>query len=296
MTKEEFSELSAAFALGALNADERERFARTLAANPEWAAMVDDDLSIAAALADAAPDEPVRAQVKASLLSRLDALIDGGEPPSALRDSWSQTDLHPAPPEPVDELARGTAFSDEHVAEEPLARRHDEHDEDDDDVRRPRHRFGLRVLATVAIFALIGGLGSGLFSALQPERPASEVALEQIAAAPDAQTAATNVAGGGQAAVTWSADQGQAVLQTAGLDPAPSGHTYELWFVRGDEKIAAGTFDPGSRGEAQVLVAGEMHAGDVIAVTVEVTGGSPNGVPSDQVVFALPTSPAGNPT
>jgi anti-sigma-K factor RskA len=39
-----------------------------------------------------------------------------------------------------------------------------------------------------------------------------------------------------------------------------------------------------------------MAAGDTIAVTVEVTGGSPDGLPSDQLVFAIPTGAQGQPT
>lgn len=283
MTKEEFSELAAAYALGALSATELATFERTLAAHPEWADLVDVDLRTVTALAVSVPEEAPRAEVRDSLLSRLDALIDAGERPSALREAQprqavSIVDRASVAPPPVSPVALPDLPGD---GEDELPR---------------RRRFGTRILATLAAVALIAGVGSGLFSALQPQRPAGVVALEQIAASPDAQSASTRVMGGGEAALTWSAGQGKAVLVTAGLNQAPSGHTYELWFVRGEEKIPAGTFDPNSRGEAAVLVSGEMREGDVIAVTVEVTGGSPNGLPSDKLVFAIPTSPAGQAT
>ena len=296
MTKEEFSELAAAFALGAVSAEERARFEQTLAKHPEWAELVDVDRRTVTALAAAMPEEAPREQVKASLMSQLDALIEAGERPSALRDSpplvqavdraslpAAQTvPAYPAQPAPS-------------APQVPPAARPDLPEDGEEGLSR-RRRFGTRILATLAVVALIVGVGSGLFSALQPQRPAGVVALEQIAAAPDAQSASTRVTGGGEAALTWSANQGKAVLITAGLNQAPSGHTYELWFVRGEEKIPAGTFDPNSQGEAAVLVSGEMHEGDVIAVTVEVTGGSPNGLPSDKLVFAIPTSPTGQAT
>ncbi|MGK0714972.1 anti-sigma factor [Leucobacter sp. W1153] len=289
MTKQEFSDLAAAFALGGLNAEERATFERMLAMHPEWADAVDADLRTVMALAASVPEEAPRAQVKESLLSRLDALIEAGEPPSALRESQ----VHPVV-SAVDHStpSGGASTALPQVTPTPLP---DLPNDGEDELPR-RRRFGTRILATLAVVALIAGVGSGLFSALQPERPAGIVALEQIASAADAQSASTRVASGGEAALTWSAGQGKAVLVTAGLNPAPSGHTYELWFVRGEEKIPAGTFDPNSQGEAAVLVSGEMAEGDVIAVTVEVTGGSPNGLPSDQLVFAIPTSPAGQAT
>ena len=298
MTKEEFSELAAAFALGALSAEERARFEQTLATHPEWAELVDADRRTVTALAAAMPEEAPREQVKASLMSQLDALIEAGERPSALRGSQphpmtstvDRAGLAAAPALPA--YPAQPAHSAPQV---PPAARPDLPEDGEEGLSR-RRRFGTRILATLAVVALIVGVGSGLFSALQPQRPAGVVALEQIAAAPDAQSASTRVTGGGEAALTWSANQGKAVLITAGLNQAPSGHTYELWFVRGEEKIPAGTFDPNSQGEAAVLVSGEMHEGDVIAVTVEVTGGSPNGLPSDKLVFAIPTSPTGQAT
>lgn len=281
MTEQEFTELAAAYALNALTGDEREAFERALAEHPEWADHLRVDLETAALLAGGAADESPRPEVKRELLGRLDALIDAGVGPSAVRGSQPAGSA-------VDRAARPTPTP----APAPLP----DLPEDGDDELPRRRRFGTRILATLAVVALIAGVGSGLFSALQPQRPAGIVALEQIARAPDAQSASIRVPSGGQAALTWSAQDGRAVLVTEGMDAAPSGHTYELWFVRGEEKIPAGTFDPDANGVAAVLVSGEMAAGDTIAVTVEVTGGSPDGLPSDQLVFAIPTGAQGQPT
>ena len=60
-----------------------------------------------------------------------------------------------------------------------------------------------------------------------------------------------------------------------GLDPAPSGKTYEMWIVPGgniEDANRAGLF-PGSDGTEIVGVEGTVSAGDLIAVTVEDAGG-----------------------
>lgn len=275
MTKEEFAELAAAFALGALNAKERAEFERTLHEHPEWTDVVDTDLSITAAIADAVPEEAPREEVRESLLARLDALVDAGEGPGAMREMPS--------------VMSAAADRDPHLDMPAAATVRSPSDDAASEAGPRRRRSRLRILATLTVVALVIGIGAGVVTSLQSQRPTGEVALEQIAEAPDAQSASTTVDGGGEAALTWSANEGKAVLVTEGLDPAPSGHTYELWYVRGEDKIPAGTFDPDAEGEAAVLVEGEMHEGDVIAVTVEVTGGSPDGTPSDQLVFTIPT-------
>lgn len=300
MTENEFADLAAAYALGALDPAERAAVERALAEHPEWEHHVDAELAAAAQLAEAVPSEAPRAAVKDLLFAELDARIAAGERPSALRtDLAPQIPVAPVSAGPLPGTNGGGEGSpaEGSSAGLPPLRNWVMPEADPEDELPPRKRgWVTRVLAVVAVAALIAGVGSGLFSALQPQQPAGVVALEQLVAAPDAQRAATQVPGGGEAALTWSAEQGRAVLVTAGLPAAPSGHTYELWFVRGEEKIPAGTFDPDERGVAAVLVDGEMHAGDTIAVTVEVTGGSPNGLPSDQLVFAIPTGSSGQST
>jgi anti-sigma-K factor RskA len=72
--------------------------------------------------------------------------------------------------------------------------------------------------------------------------------------------------------------------------PAPAdGETYELWFVRGETAIPAGVFDVDD-GRATAALDGSMHAGDVIAVTVEQAGGSPSGTPTTEPVIVIPTA------
>ena len=79
------------------------------------------------------------------------------------------------------------------------------------------------------------------------------------------------------------------MLVADGLEALDAEQTYELWFVRGTTPVSAGTFTP-SDGEAVALLRGEMHAGDVVAVTVERSGGSPTGLPTSDPVLAIATT------
>ena len=97
----------------------------------------------------------------------------------------------------------------------------------------------------------------------EQERAAAEVLVD-----PAARTVALQ-AGQGQLVVD---PQGQAVLVLHGLDPAPSGKTYEMWIVQGGTPVRAGLFS-GRDGADIVPVDGTVNGGNSVAVTVERAGG-----------------------
>ncbi|HWU30979.1 MAG TPA: anti-sigma factor, partial [Microbacterium sp.] len=147
-----------------------------------------------------------------------------------------------------------------------------------------------------ALFALAACLvlivGGGIATAVvvsQLQRPASVVALDEIRSAPDAAQATVKLGSGATATAHWSADLGEAVLVASGLERPEAGKTYELWFVRGDKPVSAGVFTP-EGGSATALLNGSMRAGDVIAVTVEQSGGSPSGAPTSEPIIVIPTA------
>ena len=63
-----------------------------------------------------------------------------------------------------------------------------------------------------------------------------------------------------------------AVLDAAGFRPLAAGRTYEVWVIHGGGARPAGLFAPGA---GNVPVRGAVAPGDVIAVTAEPAGGSP---------------------
>ncbi len=141
---------------------------------------------------------------------------------------------------------------------------------------RARSWGARRWFALAASFAAVLVLGFGAVTVGQLfSPPAAVVALQEIEKAPDAQSASTTLPDGTVATAHWSPSTGRSVLVTDGMPALGSDKTYELWFVRDQTPIAAGTFTPDADGNATAVLDGEMHTGDVIAVTIEPAGGSP---------------------
>ena len=149
-----------------------------------------------------------------------------------------------------------------------------------------RRRRVVPVLAAAAAIAVVVALALGIRAAdLSRQLDDTRAALERsesaaaVLADPGAQSVALQ-AGDGRLVV--GAD-GQSVLVLDGLEPAPSGKTYEMWVAPGgniEEASPAGLF-PGGDDRSIVPVDGRVEAGDVVAVTVEREGGvdAPTGQP-----------------
>jgi anti-sigma-K factor RskA len=260
VNERDFADLAAGHALNALSDADERAYQEALAGNPHWSSHVRDAADAVAAIADTVvPVEPP-ASVRASLMARITDLPQvGASEPEPERNSADLEDYAAAGPAPVEaEL--------EAVAVGPSA----------------GSGWGLRrwfTLAASIVAVLVLGFGAVTIGQ-QLTRPASLVALEQVTTAPDAQSATAH----------WSASTGQSVLVTDKMSALPSDKTYELWFVRDDTAIAAGIFTTDADGKATAVLQGEFHSGDVIAVTVEPAGGSPDGTPSSAPVVAVATA------
>lgn len=129
--------------------------------------------------------------------------------------------------------------------------------------------------AVAAIVLFVGGtfLGSSLAgnNSFQQQQAS---ALAQINAAPDAQRASANVAGGGTATLVWSGDLGKSAIVANDLPTLPNDKTYELWYIRGGQATPAGTMTAADSGSTWRVLTGTMKAGDTVGVTVEPRGGS----------------------
>ena len=82
---------------------------------------------------------------------------------------------------------------------------------------------------------------------------------------------------GSSARIFWDQGRQHWKLYAASLPPAGPGKTYQLWLVTPTAKLSAGTFDPGTEGEATGRVEVPLESGPVLAaaVTDEPAGGSP---------------------
>ena len=132
------------------------------------------------------------------------------------------------------------------------------------------------VLVTITAVAAAVAIGLGIYStSLRGQLDDSRVALtaQESAATVLADPTATSVAlqsGSGRLVV---AGDGAAVLVLADLAAAPAGKTYQVWIVKGQTPVSAGTFDTTGK-QAIVPIPLALPDGAVVAVTVEKAGGA----------------------
>ncbi|MBC7590569.1 MAG: anti-sigma factor [Salinibacterium sp.] len=134
----------------------------------------------------------------------------------------------------------------------------------------------LTALASVAA-AIILIVGGGVVANTVNHNTFQQAQADQLAAigsASDTQRVDTVIDGGGSATLVWSSELGTSAFIARGLQPLPSGKTYELWYIGSDGPRAAGTFSIDTDGAAWRVLEGAMQGGDVIGVTVEPSGGS----------------------
>jgi anti-sigma-K factor RskA len=103
--------------------------------------------------------------------------------------------------------------------------------------------------------------------------------LNELLASPDTRVMQLSGKGGGaraRATLAYERTTGRAVIVTTGLPPAPSGKAYQLWLIADNKKMPGGTFKTDAEGRARLsdrLPAGE--ANPTFAVTLEREGGVP---------------------
>jgi anti-sigma-K factor RskA len=271
VNEKDFAELSAGHALDALSPEDERTYQEVLAAHHEWQALVDTDAQVAGFLAEGMGEEHPPIALRERLLAQIVDLPQHG----GTRADGGM----PQPPAPAQAAAAEQPEPETVPASPPT-----------DVVQTVQRRTWTRGLfALVASAALLVGIGWGVGSIVDQARTPVEIqALEQIESAPDAESVTGQFADGGEAVLHWSDELGKVVLTTDETPEIDADRTFELWFVRGDEPISAGTFEPGD--EVTALLDGSFEPGDVIAVTVEQEGGSPDGVPTTEPIIAIPTA------
>lgn len=139
-----------------------------------------------------------------------------------------------------------------------------------------RRRRLAPALGAVAAVAAVAALAVGLWaSSLSGDLDETRAALAR------ARAASAIVADPGSRTVDFTTGNGRLVVDPDGraalvltdMGPAPSGQTYQAWIIEDDNPIPAGIF-PGADGLDVVLVDGDVADGEVVAVTVEKSGGA----------------------
>ena len=257
--------LSGAYAVDALDIDERAAFEQHLSVCSACQSDVHELTEAAhslAALADTAPPAALRTAVLAGIaqVRPLPPLVDD-ETTSDL-----STSQHARTPEtlPVGGEAGAAA---RHAKVIPLFR---------------RRTTWIASAAAAAVLA-VGGVGAATWI---DSRPPELTAVQQVEQAPDAATV-TRSQGGFTATLAYSRSLDQSALTVSGMPAAPDGKTYQLWYVGSDEIArSAGFIDPRD-GSGQAVLQGDLSRAAAVGVTVEPSGGSTEPTTEPIMVMAL---------
>lgn len=271
--------LAAAWALDALDDDERAAYEDRLRTRPEERADADSLRETAARLGAAVPVEPP-ARLRAGILAALATTPQ--EPPARERLAQEPPAREPPAQElPAQELpAREPPVLD--LAAARAAR----------DARRERtHRPARWSLLVAAAGLVVAGTGIGIGVRAGTDRPpvlsAQQAARQQVAdllAAPGAAVS-TVAAGGGGTATLVRAGNRLGVL-TTGLPTPGTGRGYQLWLATGNAVASAGMLDVGAGGGAAAVV--DVGDSDGVGISVEPAGGSQQPTTTPVVLTALP--------
>lgn len=251
---------TAAYVLNALNEQERTEFETALAESEETEREVIELRDTATMLGFAVDPVQPSVELKANIMARLNATPQ--LPPVATQ---------PSERHPVASISETTTVSG---AAESRAR-----------TRWFLRPGGMLAAAAVAAVLFLGGTLVGQSIVRNDFEVAQATALAQLQTAADSEQASVDLAGGGTATLVWSSEQQRSAILIDGLGQLPSGETYQLWYIGEQGPVSAGTFEAAESGTTWRVLDGEITGGDVVGVTVEPDGGSPQ--PTTEPIIAI---------
>ncbi|MCT9089846.1 anti-sigma factor [Streptomyces sp. ASQP_92] len=111
--------------------------------------------------------------------------------------------------------------------------------------------------------------------------------LADVLAAPDAKASTGQLQGDAKGTLVVARSRDQAVFLASGLSLPPAGKVYQLWFADGGGMRSAGLMDPDRTTEA-VLLSGSVGRASGMGITVEPTGGSTQPTSTPLALMAIP--------
>jgi anti-sigma-K factor RskA len=254
--------LAGAYALNALDGDERDRFERHLRGCRACESEVRGFAATAAALAVATAAEPPP-ELKQRVLAA--AAVTRQSPPAGAEGAGATAGAEGA----------GGARTTGHRRPRATA---------------PRRSWLPRLAVPVAAAGLVAAAVLGGVTVWTQHQlttaQAENQAITAVLAAPDAQIASARTSAGGIATVVASHSAGSMVFTSAGLHALPPSSVYELWFL-GKTARPAGLLPPARAGRTAPVLASGLKAGDKVGVTVEPAGGSSSPTTTPIVVLTL---------
>jgi anti-sigma-K factor RskA len=272
--REELHLLSGAYALNALEGEEKARFEAYLLTSEEARAEV-ASLSDTAVLIGLSTD-PVAppADLKARLMAQI-AVTPQLAPLTESRATLTAVPPVASPSDGAAEAIRTASLGTPTRASTKATSRW---------FTRPA---SILVAAAAAVALFVGGNVLGLSAANQSQQQAA--ALSAIVSASDSQQAKADVSGGGSATFVWSVGLKQSAVVIDKLPKLADGKTYELWYIdKASKATPAGTFNAASSGPTVSVLDGAMSAGDTLGITIEPSGGSKT--PTTAPIVAVPSA------
>lgn len=296
--------MTGAWALNALDADERERMRRYLAEDPEAAAEARAFEETAGELAASLPPLAPRPQLRSAVMARIattrqlsplpeDEQVEP-DPPQAVDAedaadaAGPTTSTEPAPPSAPSEPSKPTPPDEPAAAEGPATST----DASEPVVSLDRYRASVRrsrwtaVAAAALLLTTVVGVGlwtgeraaqreaEATIEAMESQQAAAQQEREMLStllAADDASQLSVPVGDGGSLELMYSREQQAMIVQPDGLEALPADRTYQLWMIEGDEITSAGLLEDPS---AAMMHPGAIPEGVVVGLTVEPAGGS----------------------
>jgi anti-sigma-K factor RskA len=126
-------------------------------------------------------------------------------------------------------------------------------------------------LAAAAAVVVVGAGAVGVVDLVR-DNPGQQDPIAAVVAAPDAETTAARLRGGGRLTVVASEQLGQAVVLSDDLPPAGATRVYQLWLVDPDGHARSADVLIGSSSSADLV--SNVRPGDSVAITREPAGGS----------------------
>lgn len=259
--------LAAAWALDALDDDERTAYEERLRTRPEERADADALRETAARLGAAVPIEPP-ARLRASLL---DAVA------RTAQETPSQEPLAPGLPSPATPAGGARAG----VLDLDAARA----------TRRERRRPARWSVLVAAAGLVVAAAGVGIGVTAGTDRPATptaqQAARQEVAdllAAPGAVVSTVALDTGGTATLVRA--DGRLGVLTTGLPAAGQGRDYQLWLAHGQAVAPSEMLHVGAGGGAATVV--DVGTFDGVGITVEPAGGSQRPTTPPVLFTALP--------
>ncbi len=278
--REELHLLSGAYALDALEGDEKARFEAYLLTSEETRAEVaslsDTAVLIGLSTASVAPPADLRARLMAQI-----AVTPQRTPRPAARPTLSAIPAVTTPQQTSPqqdssaEAIRTASLGTPSRATRKASARW---------FTRPASIL-VAVAAAVALF--VGGNILGLSAGNQSQQQAA--AISAIVSASDYQQAKADVTGGGTATFVWSVGLKRSAVVIDKLPKLADGKTYQLWYIdKGSNATPAGIFNAASSRTTVSVLSGELTAGDTLGITIEPSGGSKS--PTTAPIVAVPSA------